>query len=335
MAFILNPDGSTAPKSDAAQPTDGQGNGASMAPGAPGMAGPGGAPAGDGAVIKDGNIQTFMQDVIEASKEVPVLVDFWATWCGPCKQLTPVLEKVVTQAAGLVKLVKINADENQDLCAQLRVQSLPTVYAFKDGQPVDAFMGALPESQVKAFIDKLTDGAKAPLDQALEQGQAALDAGENELALEIFKEIQAQDQTNDTAIAGILRAQIALGMLAEAEEILTSLPSNIRTKADVESAASALELAKEVGETGDPAELRAKVEADPKDHQARLDLSVALFARGDAEGAIDELLELVRRDKAWNDEAARKQLVKVFDTLGGAHELTVSGRRRLSSVLFS
>jgi len=324
MAFILNPDGTTTPKPDGPKP-DGQAPGGAATP-----------PAGaDGALIKDSDIRTFMQDVIEASKEVPVLVDFWASWCGPCKQLTPVLEKLVLQAGGLVKLVKVNADENQDLCQQLRVQSLPTVYAFKGGQPVDAFMGALPESQVKAFIEKLTDGAKAPLDQALEQGQAALAAGENDLALEIFKEIQAQDPANDTAISGILRAQIALGMLAEAEEILTALPANLRVKADIEAAASALELAKEIGQTGDPADLRARLDANPKDNQARFDLALALFARNDAEGAIDELLELVRRDRTWNDEAGRKQLVKVFDTLGGAHELTVAGRRRLSSVLFS
>ncbi|MEQ9574082.1 MAG: tetratricopeptide repeat protein, partial [Rhodospirillales bacterium] len=263
--------------------------------------------------------------------------DFWAPWCGPCKTLTPILEKVVRAAGGQVRLVKVNIDEpqNQPLAQQLRIQSIPAVFAFLDGQPVDGFMGALPESQVKAFIEKLTDGSKAPLDLALEQGQEALAAGENELALEIFKEIQAQDPANDTAISGILRAQVALGMLAEAEEILTSLPANLRVKADIEAAASALELAKEIGQTGDPAELRARLEADPKDHQARLDLALALFARSDAEGAIDELLELVRRDRKWNDEAARKQLVKIFDTLGGAHELTVSGRRRLSSVLFS
>ncbi|HBC07560.1 MAG TPA: thioredoxin [Rhodospirillaceae bacterium] len=319
MAFILNPDGTTTPK------PDGQALTGDATPPA----------GGDGALIKDSDIRTFVQDVIEASKDVPVLVDFWASWCGPCKQLTPVLEKLVLQAGGLIKLVKVNADENQDLCQQLRVQSLPTVYAFKNGQPVDAFMGALPESQVKAFIEKLTDGAKAPLDQALEQGQAALAAGENDLALEIFKEIQAQDPANDAALSGILRAQVALGMLAEAEEILTSLPANLRVKADIEAAASALELAKEIGQTGDPAELRARLDANPKDNQARFDLALALFARSDAEGAIDELLELVRRDRAWNDEAARKQLVKVFDTLGGAHELTVAGRRRLSSVLFS
>ena len=319
MAFILNPDGTTTPK------PDGQ---AAAAPAAP--------PASaDGALIKDSDIRSFVPDVIEASKAIPVLVDFWAPWCGPCKQLTPVLEKLVTQAGGLVKLVKINADENQELCQQLRVQSLPTVYAFKDGQPVDAFMGALPESQLKAFIEKLTGGTKPPLDQALEQGQEALAAGENDLALEIFTEIQAQDPANEAALSGLLRAQIALGMLAEAEEALAALPANLRVKADIEAAASALELAKEVGQTGDPAELRAKIEADPKDNQARLDLALALFARGDAEGAIDTLLELVRRDRAWNDEAARKQLVKIFDTLGGAHELTVAGRRRLSSVLFS
>lgn len=321
MAFILNPNGSTSPKPDA---------GAGAVPPATG-----GPAAGGGEYIKSSNLQTFMQDVIEVSKQTPVLVDFWADWCGPCKQLTPVLEKLVNQARGMVRLVKINADENQELCMQLRVQSLPTVYAFKNGQPVDAFMGALPESQLKAFIEKLLGGEKTPIDQALEQGQAAMDAGEADQALEIFKEVQAQDPDNIHALGGVLRAQVALGMLDAAGEILNALPPNIRTRAEIEAAASALELAREVGETGDEQELRSQVEADPKNHQARLDLSLALFARGDAEGAIDELIELVRRDRAWNDDAGRKQLVKIFDTLGGAHELTLAGRKRLSSVLFS
>lgn len=319
MAFILNPDGSTSPKPETgAQPQKAK------------------VPAGaDGALIKDSDIRGFVKDVIEASMQVPVIVDFWASWCGPCKQLTPVLEKLVSQAGGLVRLVKINADENPDLCAQMRVQSLPTVYAFKGGQPVDAFMGALPESQVKAFIERLTGGAKAPLDMALEEAQQALDGGDAQLALDIFKEVQAQDQANPAAIAGILRAQVALGQLDDAQAIIDSLPANLRAKAEIDAAASALQLARELGDTGDPQELRAQVEADPKNPQARFDLAQALFARGDAEGAIDQLLELVRRNRAWNDEAARKQLVKIFDTLGGAHELTVSGRRRLSSVLFS
>ncbi len=326
MAFILNPDGTTSPKPAA------DGGPAANGDQAP-TAGGDGTTGGD--LIKDSNIQGFMQDVIEASRDIPVLVDFWAPWCGPCKQLTPLLEKLVNQAGGLVRLVKINADENQDLCLQMRVQSLPTVYAFKDGQPVDAFMGALPESQLKAFIEKLTDGAKAPLDQALEQAHAAMEEGDAALALEIFKEVQAQDPQNVPALGGILRAQIALGQLDAATEIIDSLPANLRAKAEIEAAASALELARDVGDTGDPQALRAQVEADPKDHQARFDLSLALFARGEAEQAIDELLELVRRDRAWNEDAARKQLVKIFDTLGGTHELTVLGRRRLSSVLFS
>lgn len=315
MAFILNPDGSTSPKPEADAPQP--------------------AAKADGALIIDSDTRNFVKDVIEASMTVPVLVDFWASWCGPCKQLTPILEKLVMQAGGLVRLVKINADENQDLCGQLRIQSLPTVYAFKGGQPVDAFMGALPESQLKVFLERLTGGAKAPIDQAMDEAMEALEKGDPQLALEIFKEVQAQDPANPMAISGVLRAQIALGLLDDAGAILESLPANLRARAEIEAAASALELARELGETGDPTALRAQVEANPKDHQARFDLALALLARNDTEGAIDQLLDLARRDRAWNDEAARKQLVKIFDTLGGTHELTISGRRRLSSVLFS
>ncbi len=291
----------------------------------------------DGAdLIKDANTETFMADVVEASQETPVIVDFWAPWCGPCKQLGPALEKAVKNAGGLVKMVKVNVDENQEIAAQMRVQSIPAVYAFHQGRPVDAFQGAVPESQIKSFIDKLTKGAKSPLDQTLEAADEAMAGGDAETALAAYEEIRAQDPAHLKAAAGALRALTALGEITEAEQLLASLPADTRMKADVAAAASALELARETGGgTGDAAELRARLDANPADHQTRFDLAAAHIAANDHEAAIDQLLELIRRDRAWDDEAGRKQLLKVFDTLGNAHELTVSGRRHLSSVLFS
>ena len=289
--------------------------------------------AGD--VILDGDTPGFARDVIEASMHVPVIVDFWAPWCGPCKQLTPALEKLVRQAGGLVRLVKINIDENQNLAAQLRIQSVPTVYAFVGGQPVDAFVGAQPESQLRAFIDRLTAGAEAPIDQALDAARDALDNGDPTTAQQIYAELLNQDPTNPKAVAGMVRALVAQGDAVSARQLLDGLSAELRRNAEIAAAASAVELAEQSQETGDIAALRSRVAADGGDHQARYDLAVALFAGGKPAEAIDELIESVRRDRTWSDEEARKQLVKIFDALGPTDPLTVTARRRLSSILFS
>ncbi|MEK9753598.1 MAG: thioredoxin [Rhodospirillaceae bacterium] len=337
MEFKLNPDGSLAPASGGETP--GAPAGQDERPqvimeGATAM--PAAAPAAaNGGVIKDSDTANFMADVIEASMQVPVLVDFWAPWCGPCKQLGPTLEKLVRQAGGMVRLVKINVDENQEIAAQLRVQSIPMVYAFKGGRPVDAFTGALPESQLKMFIDRLLGGAKPPIDAALEQAKQLLDAGQADQALQLYRQIQAEDPENDRAIAGIIRASLAVGDTESVKQIVAALPPELAAKGEIQAAISAFELTEQAGAAGDVAELAAKVEADPADHQARLDYAVALVAHRRHEDAIDQLIESIRRNRAWNDEAARKQLLKLFEALGPTHELTQSGRRRLSSVLFS
>ena len=288
-----------------------------------------------GLLIKDSDTAGFMEDVIEVSMQTPVIVDFWADWCGPCKQLGPALEKAVTQAGGLVRMVKINVDENQDLAAQLRVQSIPAVFAFKDGRPVDGFAGALPDSQIKSFIDRLLDGAKSPLDQALDTAQDLLNAGSAEEALALYQQIQAEAPDNNTVIAGVIRATLATGDRAAVDEIVAALPAELKSKSEIAAALSAVELKQVAEEAGDVEPLRAAVDADPKDPQARFDLAVGLFAAGQLERAIDEFLELIRMNRSWNDEAGRVQLLKVFDTLGPTHELTVNGRKRLSSILFS
>jgi putative thioredoxin len=295
--------------------------------------------AGNGALIKDGDSASFMADVIEASAEVPVIVDFWAPWCGPCKELGPAIEKVVTAAGGAVRLVKVNIDENQDLAQQMRIQSIPAVYAFKDGRPVDAFTGAVPESQIKAFVERLF-GPNAiqpsPVQQALEQAKAALDGGDHVTAGTIYSQVLAHEPGNAAATAGLARCRIAAGELAEARQLLEGLPQDARETPDAAAAHAALELAEKAGESaGNLGELRARLERDPADPQARHDLAMGLYAASEHEEAIDELIELVRRHGQWNEEAARKELVQIFEALGHAHELTVSGRRRLSSVLFS
>lgn len=335
MEFKLNPDGSMAPQAEGPGGPGSQGGQAApqvIMEGEPAQAAPA-TPAGD--VIKDSDTANFIADVIEASAQVPVIVDFWAPWCGPCKQLGPVLEKLVRQAGGMVRLVKVNVDENQEIAAQLRVQSIPMVYAFKDGQPVDAFSGALPESQLKQFIDKLLGGAKAPIDAALDQAQALLDGGDAANALQVFSQVQSEDPQNDRAIAGIIRANLAIGDAETVQQIIQALPAEITAKGEVAAAISAVELAEQSGDAGDVAELRATVDANPADQQARLDLAVALFGAARNEEAIDELIEMIRRDRTWNEEAARKQLLKMFEALGPTHELVASGRRQLSSVLFS
>lgn len=295
------------------------------------------AAAGEAAadVIKDGTTQSFAADVMTASMDQPVIVDFWAPWCGPCKTLTPALEKLVRQARGAVRLVKINIDEHQALAAQLRIQSVPTVYAFVGGQPVDGFVGAQPESKLKAFIDNLTRGAADPLADALEQGAAALAANDFKGAAKVFSSVLAQDPGNPKATAGMIRSYVGAGNSSAARRLIDGLPAEVKANPEVAAALSAVELAEQSKESGDIAKLRAAVAARPGDMQARFDLAVALYGKGQTEPAIDELLELVRADRSWNDEAARKQLVKIFEALGFSHPTAVAARRRLSTILFS
>ncbi len=293
----------------------------------------GAAPMGAGDLVKDTDTANFVRDVIEESVNVPVIVDFWAPWCGPCKTLGPLLEKCVAQAGGLVRMVKVNVDENQDLAMQMRVQSVPAVYAFKDGKPVDAFVGAQPESQIRAFIDRLTGGAATPGEMLMEEAQAAFDAGDYATAGAIYAQILTQMPEDTDAIAGAIRTAVAAGDVKGARQAVNSLPDAMKLDAAVQAAISSLELAEQGG--GDIDAAKAKVDADPDDHQARLDLAQGLYAMGRAEEAVEELLEQIKRDRAWNDEAGRVQLVKIFDALGHSHPLTMSARRRLSSLLFS
>jgi putative thioredoxin len=288
-------------------------------------------------LIKDTDTAGFMADVIEASQATPVVVDFWAPWCGPCKQLTPIIERLVKQYAGKVKLVKINVDENQELAAQFQVQSIPAVYGFKGGRPVDGFMGALPESQIKQFIERLTGGGGSPLDEALAEADGLMKAGQNEEALDLYKQVLSQDPAHVKALAGALRCYMALGQDDLARDLIEKLPAQIKNSADIQGVQAALDLKAAAAKT-DTAEidqLIAKVAADPKDMQPRLDLAMARFAAGDREKAVEDLLAMVKADRAWNEQAARKQLVKFFDAFGPADPLTSSGRRRLSAILFS
>jgi putative thioredoxin len=288
-------------------------------------------------LIKDGSTATFVADVIEASREVPVIVDFWATWCGPCKQLGPMLEKAVRDAKGAVRMVKIDVDKNQDLAAQLRVQSVPMVYAFKGGRPADAFAGAIPESQIKQFIQRLTGGAAGGpgLDEYVAEAKALLADGDAHTAASIFQQVLEHEPENAPALGGLLKCLIALGDTAQAEAMLARVPPDMAKHADIAAVKTALELHKTAGSVGEAAELRRRLATDANDHQARLDLALAYFAAGEQEAAVDELLELFKRDRAWNEEAARKQLVKIFDVLGFAHPLAKSGRSRLSALMFA
>lgn len=297
--------------------------------------GQGASGAGDD-IIKDTTDQNFMADVIEASREVPVIVDFWAPWCGPCKQLGPALEAEVKAARGKVRMVKVNVDENQAVAGQLRVQSIPTVYAFFQGQPVDGFQGAQPASALKDFVGKLAamagdDGLGAALDEA----DTMLDEGAAADAAQVFAAVLAEEPENARAFGGLARAQIAAGNLDQAEALLANVPAAIANAPEVDAARAKLALAQQAQSAGPVDDLRAAVEADPDDHQARFDLAQALYASGKVEEAIDTLLELFRRDREWNDGAAKAQLFTIFDALKPNDPLAAKGRRKLSSMIFA
>ncbi|MCB1504101.1 MAG: thioredoxin [Hyphomicrobiaceae bacterium] len=295
-----------------------------------------GAGAGGDDLVKDSSTAGFARDVIEASKSALVLVDFWAAWCGPCRTLGPILEKVVRSYGGKVRLVKIDTDEHQAIAGQMRIQSLPTVYAFKDGKPLDGFMGALPESQIRSFVDRLLgDDAGDDLSAAMEAAQQALAAGDLQGAAELYAAVLQEDQLNPEALAGLAQCYMKSGDADRAEQTIALVPPDKRNIAAVESVRAALELAKKASDAGDASELEAKIAANPADHQARYDLAIALAAKGFKAEAVDHLVEIVRRQRAWNEEAARKQLVQLFEAWGPKDPATLDGRRKLSSVLFS
>ena len=296
----------------------------------------GGAAPAPAAVVKDTTTQTFMKDVIEESKRQPVLVDFWAEWCGPCKQLAPVLEKVVKAAKGKVKLVKMDIDKHPSIPGQLGIQSIPAVFAFVNGQPVDGFMGALPESQVTAFIERLTkDRIGGEEKDLLKAADAALVEGNAAGAADIYGQILAEEAGNVHALAGLARCYVETGVLEQAEQTLALVPEAKRNDQAVAAARAALDLARQAKSLGPLVELEQKVAANALDHQARFDLAVALSAAGRRQEAVDRLLEIVRRDRKWNDDGARKQLVQFFEAWGPTDEATVAGRKRLSSILFA
>jgi putative thioredoxin len=264
-----------------------------------------------------------------------VLVDFWAPWCGPCRQLTPILERLVRAAKGAVKLVKLNIDDHPQIPGQMGVQSIPAVFAFQDGRPVDGFMGALTESRVKAFIARLIGDGSADDAAELDAAEAALAAGDLNTAAQTFGEILQKDAENAQAAAGLAKCYIKTGELARAEQTLGLVPPAKADSAPVVSARAALELARKGGEAGDVETLRSRIAADPRDARARFDLALALNAKGDRNGALDELLTLVAKNRAWNDDAARKQLLQLFDAWGPGDPSTIAGRQKLSSLLFA
>lgn len=301
--------------------------------GAGGAAGNGGAALD---VIKDATTESFVADVIEASAEVPVIVDFWAPWCEPCKQLGPALEKAVRAAGGAVRLVKVNIDEEPAVAQQLQVRSIPAVFAFSGGQPVDGFVGIQPESQIKSFVERLVGPTGPdPAEEILQAAQAALDGGDAAAAAEGFARVLQLSPASPAALAGLVRCHLGLGDLARARQALDAVPQELAAEPALDGARAALELAEQGQNAAPSEELAAAVASDPGNHQARFDLAQALASAGDHEAALEHLLELLRRNRAWNEEAARKQILKLFEALGPTHPLTMSGRRKLSSLLFS
>lgn len=294
------------------------------------------APVAAGELIKDTTTAGFATDVIKESRDQPVLVDFWAPWCGPCKQLTPVLEKAVRAAGGKVKLVKMNIDDHPAIAGQLGIQSIPAVIAFKNGQPVDGFMGAVPESQIVDFINKLGgDDAKAAIAEALTAAEEARNAGDAATAEQIYAAILDQAPDNLVAIAGLAELRFEAGDTEAAREILATVPEKSADAPEIAAVRAKIALAEEAASLGDSAELERRLAADPKDHQARLDLAMIQNAKGDRDAAADSLLAIVKADRSWNDDGARAQLLKLFEAWGPMDDATLAARRKLSSLLFS
>jgi putative thioredoxin len=312
------------------------------------LIGPGGRPvtsapapaaaAHDSPYIKDSGLETFAADVLEASRDVPVIVDFWAPWCGPCKQLGPAIEKVVKEAKGAVKLVKVNIDENQEIARQLRIQSIPTVYAFKNGQPVDGFMGAIPESQIREFVGHLTGGqaGQSHAEEILAAADEAFAAGDVAAAAQGYGHVLQDEPGHPQAVAGLARSYLKSGDIERARSTLQLVRPDGAADEAIRAVDAELKLREQKpADAPDTAGLRAKMDADPADHQARYDYALALDAAGERDQALEQLLELVKRDRKWNEDAARKHLVTLFEAMGPTDPRTIDARRRLSAILFS